>query len=398
MTNTDTPTRKTPLQPSQLGAAPVLLMAAAAGLSVASIYYNQPMLGILARSFGAGPGEVSVIPIMTQVGYAAGLLLLSPLGDRFERRSLIVWTTAALALALFASGLAPTLAALVWASLAVGALATVAQQIVPMAAQLAPENQRGRVVGLVMAGLLSGILLSRTVSGLVSELGSWRLMFQLAGAACAALAVVLRLRLPEVRPATAIGYPGLLASLLGLFRQHALLRRSGLVQGLLFAGFVSFWANLAFHLEEPPFHMGSAVAGALGVVGIVGVMAAPLAGRLADKGGNRRVILLGAASVAASFVLFWIARESMAALVAGIVLMDAGLQAAMVSNQARVYALDAGARSRINTVYMTMMFLGGAAGTAIGAQAYAHFGWAGVCGFGAASAALGLGVERLGRE
>ncbi len=398
MTNTDTPTRTTPLQPGQLGAAPVLLMAGAAGLSVASIYYNQPMLGILARSFGAGPGEVSVIPIMTQVGYAAGLLLLSPLGDRFERRSLIVWTTAALALALFASGLAPGLTALVWASLAIGALATVAQQIVPMAAQLAPENQRGRVVGLVMAGLLSGILLSRTVSGLVSEFGSWRMMFLLAGAACAALAVVLRLRLPVVRPATTISYPALLTSLLRLFRQHALLRRSGLVQGLLFAGFVSFWANLAFHLEQPPFHMGSAVAGALGVVGIVGVMAAPLAGRLADKGGNRRVILLGAASVAASFALFWLARESMAALIAGIVLMDAGLQAAMVSNQARVYALDAGARSRINTVYMTMMFLGGAAGTAIGAQAYAHFGWAGVCGFGVASAALGLGVERLGRE
>lgn len=384
----------------ELSGALVLLMAAAAGLCVASIYYNQPMLGILARAFNAGQGEISIIPILTQAGYAAGLLLLTPLGDRLERRGLIVWSVAALAVALVLSGFAQGLWTLAAASLAVGALATVAQQIIPMAAQLAPDNQKGRVVGLVMAGLLSGILLSRTVSGLVSEYASWRLLFWMAGGMCAVLAAVLAGRLPVVRPATAISYPRLLLSLLQLFRAHGLLRRSGLVQGLLFSGFVSFWASLAFFLEQPPFRMGSSVAGALGVIGIVGVMAAPLAGRLADKwsgqGGNRRIIVLGAAAVAASFALFWTGRTSMAVLVAGIILMDAGLQVAMVANQARVYALDAGARSRLNTVYMTMMFLGGALGTAIGAQAYAHFGWAGVCGFGAVSSLLGFACEYLG--
>lgn len=383
-----------PRQP-ELGAGVVILMAVAAGLCVASIYYNQPMLGILAKSFQAGPGEVSLIPIVTQVGYAAGLLLLSPLGDRYERRGLIVWTTAALTLALAAAALAPSIALLAAASLAVGVLATVAQQVVPMAAQLAPDNQKGRVVGLVMAGLLTGILLSRTVSGVVSEYGSWRLMFGLASVSTAALAALLAVRLPRVEPLIRVSYPGLLLSLVGLLRQHATLRRAGLVQGLLFAGFVSFWSSLAFFLEQPPFRMGSSVAGALGVVGIVGVMVAPLAGRFADKGGKRRIILLGAASVAASFALFWLGRESMAVLIAGIVLMDAGLQAAMISNQAQVFGLDASARSRLNTVFMTIMFTGGAIGTALGAQAYSLFGWAGVCGFGAGCSLAGFAIQFL---
>jgi Arabinose efflux permease len=377
----------------RLASGTVMLMAAAAGLCVASIYYNQPMLGILARSFQASPGVVSLIPIATQVGYAAGLLLLSPLGDRYERRSLIVWTTVALALALAVAGFAPGVGVLVAASLAVGALATVAQQVVPMAAQLAADSEKGRVVGLVMAGLLAGILLSRTVSGVISQYGSWRAMFEAASLATLALAGILAVRLPKSTPVTVLTYPQLLLSLGALVRRHGLLSRSGLVQGLLFAGFVSFWANLAFFLEQPPFSMGSSVAGALGVVGIVGVMAAPLAGRLADKGGNRRIILLGAAAVGLSFAVFWLGRESMPALIAGIVLMDAGLQAAMVSNQARVYALDASARSRLNTVYMTMMFTGGAIGTAIGAHAFTLYGWGGVCAFGVACSVLGMALE-----
>jgi predicted MFS family arabinose efflux permease len=377
----------------ELSGGTVILMAAAAGLCVASIYYNQPILGILARSFHVSPGEVSLVPIATQVGYAAGLLFLSPLGDRYERRQLIVWTTLALALALAAASLSPSIGLLVAASLGVGALATVAQQVVPMAAQLAPDNQKGRVVGLVMAGLLTGILLSRTVSGVLSELSSWRLMFALASGATAVLAGILAWKLPKSQPVARLTYPQVLWSLVGLVRKHGLLSRAGLVQGLLFAAFVAFWANLAFFLERPPFFMGSSVAGALGIVGIVGVFAAPLAGRLADKGGKRRIILCGSLAVAVSFAVFWLGRESLVVIIAGIVLMDAGMQAAMVSNQARVYALDASARSRLNTVYMTMMVTGGAIGTAIGARAFTLFGWTGVCVMGVCCALLGLALE-----
>jgi len=373
----------------------VILMAFAAGLSVASIYYNQPMLGILAREFPGSAVAVAMIPVMTQVGYAAGLLLLSPLGDSFERRGLIVWTTIALAVSLAGAAFSPSMAALAAISLAVGALATVAQQIVPMAAHLAPNHEKGKVVGLVMSGLLTGILLSRTVSGFISEFGSWRLMFGFASVSTLVLAVGLALWLPRVTPIAAMTYHQLLRSLAQLFAQHSTLRRSGLVQALLFAGFVSFWTTLAFFLEQPPFHLGSSVVGTLGIVGVVGVMTAPLVGKLVDKGGHGRIIALGSAAVGISFALFWFGRQSMAALVIGIILMDAGLQAAMISNQARVYALDGSARSRLNTVYMTIMFVGGAIGSAVGAQAFAALGWLGVCAFGVACGVLALLIEAL---
>ncbi|WP_243310118.1 MFS transporter [Fundidesulfovibrio agrisoli] len=383
----------TPEETPSLDKSVVALMSAAAGLFVASIYYNQPMLGILARDFGVSHESVTHVPVLTQVGYAAGLLLIAPLGDRFERRGLIAFSTALLALSLLAAALSPSLGTLIAVSLAIGVTATVAQQVVPMAAQLAPGSQRGRVVGQVMAGLLTGILLARTVSGFVSEYASWRLMFGLAAAATAVLGVLLARKLPRVEPATVMSYPGIMRSLVQLAREHEQLRRSGLVQGLLFGGFVAFWANLALFLEQPPFLAGSTVAGLLGVVGVVGVIAAPLAGRLADKGGQRTVILAGAGAVAVSFACFALFRESWAVLIGGIVLMDVGLQAAMVSNQSRVYALDAAARSRLNTVYMTIMFTGGAIGAAVGAQAFAHFGWAGVCVMGAACAVLALVFE-----
>ncbi len=375
------------------GAGTVALMAGAAGLAVASIYYNQPMLGILAQDFHVGAADVSWIAVLTQVGYALGLLFLAPLGDRFERRGLIFATFVGLSLALAVAAAAPGLGLLLAASLAVGMLATVAQQVVPMAAHLAGEKRRGSVVGVVMAGVLAGILLSRTISGLVSAYGSWRAMFAASSAATLVMSAVLLVRLPRVSPATAISYPGMLASLGRLFARHRTLRRAGLVQGLLFGGFVAFWANLALFLEQPPFSQGSSVAGLLGLVGVAGVAAAPLAGRLADKGGNGRLVAWGGAAVAASFVLLGGFPGSWLALVAGILLMDVGLQSALVANQARVYALDGAARSRVNTVFMTMMFLGGALGTALGAQAFARFGWLGVCVMGAACGAAGLLLE-----
>jgi predicted MFS family arabinose efflux permease len=384
------------------GRGTVALMAGAAGLSVASIYYNQPMLAILARQFHAGPDAVSWIAVLTQAGYALGLVFLSPLGDRFERRGLIVATFLALALSLGLAAAAPGMGAILAASLGLGLFATVAQQVVPMAAHLAGESRRGSVVGTVMAGLLTGILLSRTVSGIVSEYGNWRAMFAGAGLACLALGAVLALRLPRVAPVTTMSYPRMLASLVRLLAEHRTLRRAGLVQGLLFGGFVAFWANLALFLEQPPFHQGSSVAGLLGLVGAAGVAAAPLAGRLADRaerdgrGGRGRLVACGALAVALAFVLLGLFRESWTVLIAAILLMDVGLQSAMVANQSRIYGLDASARSRINTVYMTVMFVGGALGTALGAQVFARFGWLGVCVMGAACGLAALVLELAG--
>lgn len=377
------------------GAGIVALMAAAAGLSVASIYYNQPMLGILAASFHVDAAAISWIAVLTQVGYALGLLLLAPLGDRFERRGLIVLTFLGLSLALAVAAVSPGLGLLLAASLGVGVLATVAQQVVPMAAHLAGERRRGSVVGTVMAGLLSGILLSRTISGLVAEYGSWRLMFACASGATLLMSAVLFARLPRVAPVTTISYPRMLASLAGLLARHSTLRRAGLVQALLFGGFVAFWADLALYLEQPPFSRGSAVAGLLGLVGLAGVVAAPLAGRLADGGRKGRLVAAGAASLTASFVLLGLFPGSWIALIVGIFLMDVGIQSALVANQARIYALDGAARSRLNTVFMTLMFLGGALGSALGAQAFARVGWLGVCLLGGGCGALALLTELL---
>jgi predicted MFS family arabinose efflux permease len=316
-------------------------------------------------------GVVSQVAVLTQVGYALGLLFLASLGDCVERRRLIVITSTALALALGCAALAPTFGVLAAASLCIGALATVAQQVVPMAAHLAPDSRRGQVVGTVMAGLLTGILLARTVSGVIAEYFSWREMFGVAAVATLFMGAVLRLRLPRAEPTAGLSYGQVLGSMWRLLRQHPKLRRAGLVQGLLFSAFVAFWANLALYLERPPFSKGSAVAGLLGVLGVAGVLA---------------------------FALMAVFQGSWTALLAGIVLMDIGLQSAMISNQSRVYGLDASARSRLNTVFMTIMFASGSIGTAVGAWAFATFGWEGVCVMGAASGLAACALEALSRR
>jgi len=374
----------------------VALLAIGAGLCVSTIYYNQPMLGALQRDFHLGVEGVSAIPVATQAGYTVGLVLLSPLGDRFERRSLIVGTVFLLALALAWAGLAPGVWGLTLASLAIGLTATVTQQIIPMAAHIAPSHARGRVLGICMGGVLVGILLGRVVSGVVSDLVNWRTMYLSATAALALLGVALAARLPRVEPVTGAGYPELMYSLVKLARQYGLLRRASLIQACLFAAFSAFWTTLTLFLEAPPYSMGSAAIGAFGFFGVAGALAAPLAGRLADKGGQGRVVLAGAVMVAVSFLVFLGARSSMTLLILGIVFMDLGMQSAMVSNQTRVYALDAGARSRLNTVYMSVMFAGGAVGAAAGAQLFAWAGWGAVCLFGAACGVAAFAVEWAG--
>lgn len=382
-----------PLPPSLL-----FLLAAAAGIMVANIYYNQPMLGLLARDFAVGGAEIATIPVLTQVGYALGLLFLSPLGDIIERKRLILITAAALTAALVATTLAPGLAVMAAASLLVGLLATVTQQVVPLAAQLAPEARRGRSVGTVMMGLLLGILLARTVSGLVAGLAGWRASFALATMVTLAMTVLLAWRLPRVQPSVRLSYPRLLRSLLDLFLAHRVLRRGALVQALLFGAFSAFWSVLALKLEAPPLQLGSSVAGLFGVIGAAGALMAPMAGRLADRQGPGFLVVLGALAVGLAFVPMLLWQNSVAALVVGVLVMDVGAQASMVSNQTRIYALDAAARSRLNTVYMTVMFAGGAAGSALGARAWAEWGWTGICVLGVSMGLAAAAVELLARR
>ena len=365
----------------------VLVMAGACGFGVANIYYNQPMLAEMAAGL-KDPAVAGVVPTVTQVGYALGLLLLAPLGDRFDRKKLILIELIGLVAALAVAATAPSLAVLAGASLAVGVLTTLVQQIVPMAAHLAVPERRGQVVGTVMSGLLIGILGGRVLSGVVAEYLGWRTMFWIAAGLMVAMFLVLVRLLPRTAPTSRLKYPALMRSLWHLFRAEPVLREAAIVGALLFAAFSAFWATLTLYLASPAYHLGPQVAGLFGLVGIAGALAAPLTGRLADRGGPRRTVGIGIVTTLAAFVVFALAGKWLVGLVVGVLLLDLGVQGAQVSNQSRVYALQPESRSRINTVYMVLYFVGGSAGSALGALAWGLGGWLAVSGLGLALALI----------
>lgn len=351
-------------------------MAAASGIAVANIYYHQPMLGIIESEFG-DQSITGFIPTATQLGYALGLFFLLPLGDIVHRRKLIIGQFIILAAALVLAATAPSAWLLVAASLIVGASSTVAQQIVPFAASLAPSEKRGSAIGTVMAGVLSGILFSRTLSGFVGEHFGWREMFWL-GVPMALLASALMfVTLPSHAPTSRMPYGTALRSLAHLWKRQPALRSAALMQAALFGSFTAFWTVLAFYLATPRFNLGADVAGLFGIVGAVGVFAAPLAGKVADRKGPHFVVWLGTLLTLVAWGIFGV-WSSLIALIIGVIVLDFGIQSALVSNQHIVYALDHEAHSRLNTIFMTAMFLGGATGAALATYAWSHVGWLGV--------------------
>ena len=377
----------------------IVLLAAGTGLAVASIYYSQPMLSVIAGSLVANPTTVGLVPTLTQLGYAFGILLLAPLGDKYDRKRIILIKATLLCLALLAAAAAPGIGVLLVASLGIGLTATITQDIVPAAATLAPEAHRGQVVGKVMTGLLLGILLSRVVSGFVAEHFGWRIMFVGAAISIAAIGVAVQQGLPRFTPTTQMPVRALLGSLVQLWQKYAALRRAALAQGLMSVGFSAFWSTLAVMLHGAPFHLGSTVAGAFGLAGAAGALGAPLAGMVADRHGPERVTRLGALLAALSFATMlvtpWLDPHASLVLIAlAAVGFDLGVQVSLIAHQTIVYGIEPAARSRLNTVLVTSMFIGMSTGAALGAVLLAHGGWVAVSAL-AMLAALGALAVRM---
>lgn len=368
------------------------LLAAATGIAAANLYYAQPLLHTIAGRFDASEAATGLIVTGAQIGYALGLAFVVPAGDLLDRRRVVPRMLAGAALLLLVAAAAPSLWVLIVASTLIGLLAVVAQLLVPLVAELASDGQRGRAVGTVMSGLLLGILLARTVSGLIAGAAGWRAVFVVGAAATAVLAVVLRRSLPAGQPRPTMPYPDILRSSIRLARTEPELRRSAALGATVFATFSVFWTTIAFLLGDPPFDYSDAAIGLLGLVGAAGAVVAMAAGRLADRGFTRPGRLAGGVCLAAAFGVLWLGRTSIWLIVVGVLVLDVGVQGAHILNQSTIYELAPQARSRINAVYMTSYFLGGAIGSAAGAVAFEQGGWGWTCVLGGALGLLAVAL------
>ena len=370
----------------------VTLFAVACGAAVANVYFSQPLLVTMGHDLAMSPALVGSVVTLTQVGYGLGLLLLVPLGDRADRRRLIVAHLLLLVVALAVVAAARTAAVLLAGLAAVGLLAVVTQTMVAFAASLAPPAERGRVVGLVTSGVVVGILLARTVSGLLADLAGWRTVYLASASLTAVLALVLYRVLPRHGGAepTTLRYGQLLRSTITLFAQERLLRIRALLGLLIFAAFSTLWSSVALPLSEAPYFLSHSAIGALGLVGAVGALAAGVAGRLNDRGLSRRTTGTALALLAASWLPLAFTRSSLWALVAGVVLLDLAVQAVHVTNQTLIYAAHPDAGSRLIGGYMVFYSIGSAAGALAAPLLYTLVNWGAVCALGAAFSCLGL--------
>ncbi|MEW2622933.1 MFS transporter [Streptomyces sp. NPDC048106] len=362
----------------------VALLAVASGMTVANLYYAQPLLSSLSSVFHTSTATAGTLITLTQVGYVIGMIFLVPLGDRLEKRNLITVLLTVTTLALVAAGLATSFTMLLIASLVSGATSVVAQILVPFAASLAPDHARGRIVGRVMSGLLAGILLSRTLSSLVSDLAGWRVVFLGSAALMAILAVALRTALPQHAPTTTIPYHHVLRSTVQLVRTHPVLLRRGLYQAAMFGAFSAFWTTVSFVLTGPRFHYSPIGVGVFALVGAAGAAIAPFAGHWADRGLVRPMTGIAFVVAALAFVIAGFGGHSVVLIGLAAILIDMAVQTTLILGQHTVYQLDPAARARLNSAFIAMFFVGGAVGSQLGSVVYHSGGWVAVTILGAA--------------
>ena len=368
----------------------IALLAFSCGATVANLYYAQPLLSTIGAHFGVSDGTAGLLVTVSQVAYGLGLVFLAPLSDLVDRRKLVTVLLAIACVGSAGAAVAPQFAVLALAIAVASATSVVAQVLVPFASTLAPEGERGQVVGMVMSGLLSGVLLARTLAGIVAGAAGWRTVFALAAVAMAALAIALWRALPERRPSTSLGYGALLGSIAALIRRERVLRRRMIFGACGYAGFSLVWTTLTFLLSDPPFNFGETKIGLFGLAGLAGALAATRMGSLHDRGHGRIATGGVLAAVLLSWPIFYLGRHSVPAILVGLLVLDLGVQGQNVLSQGAIYALGRETTGRVTTAYVTSNFAGGAIGSAAGAIAWSADGWPAVCGVGFLVAATAL--------
>ncbi|GIF66384.1 MFS transporter [Asanoa ishikariensis] len=367
------------------------ILATASGLSVANIFYSQPLLDLIAQAFHTTESSAAIVVTVTQLGYAAGIIVLMPLGDLIENRALASRVLVVTAIAAGLAAVAPNLPIFLVCSVLLGFTAVVAQIVVPFAAHLAPEAARGRFVGQVMSGLLLGIMLARTVSSLLADLWGWRSVYIVSAGLMLIMAVVLATTLPSRRPDHTDGYRSLMLSIGRLIRTEPALRRRAALQALMFATFSAFWTSIAYELIKV-HHLSQTEIAIFALVGAAGAAAAPVAGRLGDRGLGRPATGVVFALAAVAMAVGGIGSHHLVGLAVAAVLLDLAVQGNLVLSQQEIYQLRPDARSRINTVFIGSVFFGGAIGSALSGLLYDHLGWSGVSVLGIALSVIGFAL------
>jgi predicted MFS family arabinose efflux permease len=361
----------------------VVLMAVAIGVIVANLYYLQPLLQQVRAGFHVSTASTSLLITLIQLGYVIGLFFILPLGDLFVRRTLIVTIFLVAALAMAGASFIHSFAIFALLTVVIGLSSVAGQVIIPLGADLAPDAQRGRVLGRLMTGLLGGILLSRTLSGAVSEAIGWRGVYQVSAGLLVVMAVVMYFALPQERSRDRFEYRHLATGGVTMMRDSVSLRRRGWLGGTAFGAFSVLWSTLAFQLSAAPFHYSSGVIGLFGLFGLAGIVAANVAGRLADQGRTQLGTVSSAFLIVIAFAVLSVGRHNVWLIAVGIILLDAGAQGTHVSNQSIIYAIAPSQRSTINSIYMVCFFTGASIGSLVSGYAFAHYGWNGTCAVGA---------------
>ncbi|RQR60276.1 MFS transporter [Burkholderia sp. Bp9002] len=378
------------IQPG-LSKATALLFAVACGLAVANVYFDQPLLDLMARDFGISHAAIGIVITVTQIGYGAGLLFVVPLGDLIDRRRLIVGQSLLSVVALLGVSLAPTGTALLVGMTAVGVLSVVTQVLVAHAASLASPSQRGSIVGTVVSGIIIGIIAARTVSGTLSDLFGWRAVYLASAAATLLVTALLSRALPrQSAPSTQVSYLRLIGSVFSLFVEEPVLRIRAVIALLIFAAVTVLWTPMVLPLSAPPYSLSHTAVGLFGLAGAVGALGATRAGRLADQGFAQRTTGIALAIMLASWLPIALLPASLLWLIVGVVAIDFGLSSVNVTNQSMIFRVRPDAQSRLTAGYMIFYSIGCAAGSIVSTVVYAQAGWTGVCALGAAISAAAL--------